>query len=58
MNFLYKKIKANKNINKNSKLDYKAYKEYRLRGDFFYNLMEKLRAYKRRVNNNYNMTFY
>jgi hypothetical protein len=58
MNFFYRKIRANKNINKNNKLNYKAYKEHRLRGDLFYNLIEKLRAYKRRANNNYNIIFY
>jgi hypothetical protein len=58
MNFLYRKIKANKNINKNSKLNYKAYKEHYLREDLFYNLIEKLRAHERRASNNHNITFY
>jgi hypothetical protein len=58
MNFLYKKIKANKNINKNSKLNYKAYKEYYLKGDLFYNLIKKLYAHERHINNNYNIIFY
>jgi hypothetical protein len=58
MNFFYKKIKVNKNINKNNKLDYKAYKEHYLKGDLFYNLIEKLYAYKRHVNNNHDIIFY
>jgi hypothetical protein len=58
MNFLYKKIRVNKNINKNSELDYKAYKEHYLREDLFYNLIEKLHAYERRASNNHDIIFY
>jgi hypothetical protein len=57
-NFLYGKIKANKNINKNSETDYKARKEHRLRGDLFYNLMEKLRAHERRAIDVHDITLY
>jgi hypothetical protein len=57
-NFLHGKIRANENINKSSETDCEAREEHRLRGDLFYDLMEKLRAHERRAIDVHDMTLY